>query len=122
MATGSYARSLASQSLLSLLHKRSRSRLDPSELPVILKKKKDKEGNILDIMAAFNRSIEARKSNITKAIEILAKEYETRLSEDDFDTAIEVLSDEAKASVFLGLLKQDIRDRWLERHANVLLL
>jgi hypothetical protein len=85
------------------------------------KKKKDKEDESV-IMAAFHRSIEARKSNITKAVEILAKEYETRLSEDDFDTAVEVLSDEAKASAFLGLPKEAMKDRWLEKYAHVLLL
>ena len=40
-------------------------------------------------MAAINQSIEARKSTIIRAIGILAKEYETRLSEDDFGTAID---------------------------------
>lgn len=129
MATGSNTQTLDSQgstldsqgsSSLSSIRKRSRSR--PSELPIILKKKKDKEDSAPDLMAAFNQSIEARKSTITRAIGILAKEYETRLSADDFDTAVEVLSDEAKASVFLGLPKEVMKDRWLERHANVFFL
>jgi hypothetical protein len=72
------------------------------------------------IVKAINRSIEARKSNITKAIEILTEEYYTRLLATDFDRAIDLLSDETKASVFISLALKDVRDRWLERHAQVI--
>jgi hypothetical protein len=124
MATGSGAQTLDSQSplFLSSIRKRSRSRPDPSTLPIIPKKKKEKEDDILDLTVAFHQSIQARKSNITRAVEILAKEYETRLSEDDFDTVVGVLSDESKASAFLGLPKETMKDRWLEKYAHVLLL
>jgi hypothetical protein len=108
IATGSNAYTLISQLLLLLLCKRSHSRLDPSEL--ILKKKKDKEDDS-SIVTAINRSIEAQKSSIIKAIEILAEEYYNRLTEDDFGRATDILSDKMKASVFITLLRKNIRDR-----------
>jgi hypothetical protein len=61
MATGSGAQTLDSQSplFLSSIRKRSRSRLDPSILPIMLKKKKEKEDDILDLTVAFHQSIQA---------------------------------------------------------------
>jgi hypothetical protein len=88
---------------------------------LIPKKKKDKEDDS-SIVAAINRSIEARKSSIIKAIEILAEEYYDRLTEDDFGRATDILSDEVKASVFITLPRKDMRDRWLERHASIILV
>lgn len=89
----------------------------------MIKKKKELEED--QIIAAINRSIESRlsqKSNIMKAIELLAEEYYNRLSEVDFGVATDILSDEIKASVFISLPVKDMRDRWLERHTNVFLL
>ncbi|KAK9235766.1 hypothetical protein V1525DRAFT_253418 [Lipomyces kononenkoae] len=74
------------------------------------------------MLAAINRSIEARKSNIVKATEILAEEYYGRLSEVDFGRATDVLSDEVKASVFVSLPLTAMKDKWLERHAKGLLI
>jgi hypothetical protein len=85
------------------------------------KKKKDKEEES-PIIAAFNRSIEARKSSIVKAIEILVQDYYERLTEDDFGRATDTLSDEVKASVSITLPVKDMRDRWLERHASIVLI
>ena len=85
------------------------------------KKKKDKEEES-PIIAAFNRSIEARKSSIVKAIEMLSEEYFERLTEDEFVRAVDLLSDEVKASVFITLPVRDIRDRWLEKHASIVLI
>ena len=115
MATGEYARTSTSISLP--VRKRSRSRVEPSE--PIYKKKKDQGGEASIIVDAINRSIEARKSNITKAIEMLTKEYYTRLPATDFDQAIDLLSDDTKASIFVSLALKDIKDRWLERYAQV---
>jgi hypothetical protein len=64
------------------------------------KKKKDKEEDSPLIMAIY-RSIEARKTSVIKAIEMLNEEYYERLTEDDFGRAIDLLSDEVKASVFI---------------------
>jgi hypothetical protein len=124
IATGASARTLEVNSVASLstpsIRKRSRSRIEHSEGLVIKKKKEQEEDPLI---TALNRSIESRvstqKSNIMKAIELLAKEYETRLSEVDFGAATDLLSDEVKASVFITLPKTDMRDRFLERHANV---
>jgi hypothetical protein len=85
------------------------------------KKKKDKEEES-PVIAAFNRSIEARKSSIVKAIEMLSEEYFERLTEDEFVRAVDLLSDEVKASVFITLPVRDIRDRWLEKHASIVLI
>jgi hypothetical protein len=85
------------------------------------RKEKDKEDDKLLIIAAINRSIEARKSSIIKAIEILVEEYKKRVSEVDFFTATDILSNEVKASVFITLPKE-MRDRWLEREANIIVL
>ena len=57
-----------------------------------------------------------------KAIELLSEEYYSSLSEVDFGATTDILSDEIKASVFISLLVKDIRDRFLERHTNVVLL
>ena len=100
------------------VRKRSRTRVETSE--PTYKKKKDQGEETSAIVEAINRSIESRKSNIAKAIEILTKEYYTRLPATDFDQAIDLLSDETKASVFTSLALKDVKDRWLERHAQVL--
>jgi hypothetical protein len=105
-----------------LIRKRSRSRIEPSEVPVIKRKKEQGEDPLI---TAINRSIESRlsqKSNIMKAIELLSKEYYISLSEVDFGTTTDILLDKISASVFISLLVKDIRDRWLERHTHIALL
>jgi hypothetical protein len=62
-----------------------------------------------------------RINNIQKALKLLDLEYKSRLSEDDFDSAIDVLGDSKKASSFISLTG-NVRDRWIERHAIVQLL
>jgi len=52
---------------------------------------------------------------------MFAKEYEERLESVFFDYAIDLLSDEIKASIFLGLRSKESKDRWLEKHANIIL-
>jgi hypothetical protein len=59
--------------------------------------------------------------SIIRAIEILVQEFKERVIEADFFTAIDILSNEVKALVFITLLK-DIRDRWLEREASIIVL
>ena len=115
----SYITTSTSASAAVSTSKRSRSQREPLE--TIPKRKKKDQGDDT-LIAAITRSIEARKSSIIKAIEILAEEYYERLSKSDFGYAIDVLSNEIKASVFITLLIKDIRDKWLERHTRVLLL
>ena len=62
-----------------------------------------------------------RINNIQKALGLLDSEYKLRLSEGDFDSAVDVLGDSKKASSFISLIG-DVRDRWIERHATVQLL
>jgi hypothetical protein len=124
MANGSKVETLTPQSLLLSHRKRSRSQLDPESIPQKRKEKdkeKDKEDNKLLLVAAINQSIEARKSSIIRAIEILVQEFKERVTETDFFTATDILSNEVKASVFITLPK-DIRDRWLEREASIIVL
>jgi len=47
----------------------------------------------------------------------LQEQYETRLSLDGFDSAVEVLKQKGKATVFITL-SSDARDRWLQKNAN----
>ena len=54
--------------------------------------------------------------------QMLNEEYYERLTEDYFGRAIDLLSDEVKASVFITLSVRDTRDRWLERHASIVLI
>ena len=53
---------------------------------------------------------------------MLSEEYFERLTEDEFVRAVDLLSDEVKASVFITLPVRDIRDRWLEKHASIVLI
>jgi hypothetical protein len=62
-----------------------------------------------------------RINNIQKALELLDLEYKLRLSEDDFDSAIDVLGDSKKASSFISLTG-NVQDRWIERYVTVQLL
>jgi hypothetical protein len=52
---------------------------------------------------------------------MFAKEYEERLESVFFDYAIDLLSDEIKASIFLRLRLKESKDKWLEKHANIIL-
>ena len=47
----------------------------------------------------------------------MQEEYKTRLSLDGFDSAVEVLEQKGKATVFITL-SGDARDRWLQKNAN----
>jgi hypothetical protein len=113
---------VASSSTLSI-RKRSRSRIEPSEVLVIKKKKEQEEDPLI---MTINRSIESRlltlKLNIMRAIDILSEEYYERLTEDDFTRAIDILSDDIKVLVFISLSRKDTRDNWLERHTSIILI
>ena len=49
--------------------------------------------------------------NITKVIEILIKEYYTRLLVTDFNQVIDLLLDDTKVSIFISLVLKDIKDK-----------
>ena len=60
-------------------------------------------------------------NTVELAIQLLQIEYETHLSESHFLLAIDVLTAEAKASVFITL-NSSIRDMWICKTANVTLI
>ena len=65
------------------------------------------------IATAVREQQEGQQSSvIQKAIQLLQEQYETRLSLDGFDSAVEVLEQKGKATVFITL-SGDARDRWL---------
>lgn len=53
------------------------------------------------------------------AVELLKKEYLHRLSTDEFLDVVDLVENEAKASVFLSLPGIDIRDIWLQKQVNI---
>jgi hypothetical protein len=62
-----------------------------------------------------------RFNTVELAIQLLQKEYETRLSEGHFLEAVDFLTTEVKASVFITL-NSSIRDIWLCKNAHVSLI
>jgi hypothetical protein len=62
-----------------------------------------------------------RFNTVELAIQLLQIEYETRLSESHFLLAVDVLTVEAKASVFITL-NSSIRDTWICKTADVMLI
>ena len=62
-----------------------------------------------------------RFNTVELAIQLLQIEYETCLSEGHFLLAVDVLTAEAKASVFITL-NSSIRDMWICKTADVTLI
>ncbi|KAK9351154.1 hypothetical protein V1505DRAFT_356395 [Lipomyces doorenjongii] len=65
----------------------------------------------------LRRSREAKQYQKTvqeTAIDILYRDYETRLDTDAFVEAINVLESESKARIFTRLKADEKRDRWFE--------
>jgi hypothetical protein len=65
---------------------------------------------------------EPMKTPQEKAIELLYKEYQDRLTDIDFVEAITLLESESKARIFVALRGGDIRDKWLEKNTSTELL
>jgi hypothetical protein len=57
------------------------------------------------------------KNPVQRAIELLQQDYSVRLTSNELDQAIDVLTNKSKAIAFITLDK-DIRDRWLRRNAG----
>ena len=64
---------------------------------------------------------QACKGKLQVALDLLHEVYINQLSKAHFDIAIDLLDIERKALTFVGL-NGVVRDRWLERHANVQLI
>lgn len=60
-----------------------------------------------------------RKNRVELAVELLKKEYLHRLSTDEFLDIVDLIENEAKASVFLSLPGIAIRDIWLQKQVNI---
>jgi hypothetical protein len=67
-------------------------------------------------------SKEAEKTPQEKAIELLYKEYESRLSEDSFVEVVTFFESESKARIFIALKEGNIRDSWLEKNTSIRLI
>jgi hypothetical protein len=75
----------------------------------------------LALKAQQSGSSRALFNPVELAIQLLQREYETRLSESHFLEAVDFLTTEAKASVFITL-NSNMRDIWLCRNASVVLI
>ena len=62
-----------------------------------------------------------RFNTVELAIQLLQKEYETRLSKSHFLVTIDFLTAESKAFVFITL-NSSIRDMWLYKNIDVKLI
>jgi hypothetical protein len=78
--------------------------------------------NLLILALKAQQGGSSRACNpVELAIQLLQREYETRLSESHFLEAVDFLTIEAKASVFISL-SSNMRDIWLCKHASVMLI
>lgn len=62
------------------------------------------------------------RSRLGEAIQALQEDYSNRLTDDDIQSAIDCLAKDRQAIIFLSLIPGVVRDRWLERSANVTVL
>jgi hypothetical protein len=76
---------------------------------------------IVSVLKDQQGSGRVRFNTVELAIQLLQKEYETRLSEGHFLVAIDFLTAEIKASVFITL-NSNIRDIWLCKNTDILLI
>jgi hypothetical protein len=97
------------------------------------KRRRNNKGDKVDLgIAISNMATELRltrelkqepiKTLQEKAIELLYKEYQDRLTDIDFVEAITLLESESKARIFVALRGGDIRDKWLEKNTLIELL
>jgi hypothetical protein len=92
---------------------------EPSRKRVKTTNKTDEAINILvSVLKDQQGSGRVRFNTVELAIQLLQKEYETRLSEGHFLEAVDFLTTEAKASVFITL-NSGIRDVWLCKNTHV---
>ena len=62
------------------------------------------------------------RSRLGEAIQTLQEDYSNRLTDDDMQSAIDCLAKDRQAIIFLSLIPGVVRDRWLQRSANVIVL
>jgi hypothetical protein len=71
------------------------------------------------IASIINNQQARRRNKVEIAIQLLKEQYQDRLLANDFIDAVEVLKNNAKASVFITLQSSVIRDQWLQKNAGV---
>ena len=64
----------------------------------------------------------SRRGSLHTAVLKLQQDYSNRLIDEHIDMALVLLENEVKATIFSGRLPGEIRDRWLERNAEVELI
>jgi hypothetical protein len=110
------------------IRKRSLNTINNNKLLVLSNNKKRAKTNIqninnFELIASLIREQQEeqqqpRINNIQKALRLLDLEYKLRLSEDDFNSAVNVLGDSKKASSFISLTS-NVQDRWIKRYTTV---
>jgi hypothetical protein len=84
---------------------------------------RERKASVEDPMvAAINRSIDARKPSVVRAVELLSKEYLDSLTDNDFIDACKVLTNSEMASTFITLPNKRLRDLWLKEEAGVFII
>ena len=79
------------------------------------------ESLIISVVKEQQGAKKARYNNVELAIELLQNEYELRLSKSHFLVAIDFLTTETKASVFI-ILSSSIRDTQLCKNTDIELI
>ncbi len=100
---------------------RKRSRVSEKDIQSKRIKKEESGNSVLRMAIAIEGFTQVREGKLQVALDLLHEIYINQLSETHFDIAIDFLDSERKALTFVGL-RGVVRDRWLERHANVQLI
>ncbi|KAK9482902.1 hypothetical protein V1527DRAFT_312707 [Lipomyces starkeyi] len=91
-----------------------------------LEKEEEKEisqgGSYQLLEKAITQLARSRRNVLQQAIDLLEEEYSKRLSSEHMDVALDCLENEAKSSMFTSIKYVSSRDRWLARHAGVVIL
>ena len=85
-------------------------------------KRLDTHTPIERVVAIMEQLVESRRGSLHTAVLKLQQDYSNRLIDEHIDMALVLLENEVKATIFSGLLPGEIRDRWLERNAEVQLI
>ena len=84
------------------------------------KRQKTDMGEQLDqVQKVINRLASAQENPLVTAVHLLQDKYESLLTEENMEMALDMPEDESKAVFFTALNEGNTRDRWLERKAGV---
>jgi hypothetical protein len=109
-----------SQSLVTpLIQKRGRSQEDTPQLNKRLRVDTSTSNGVVQMALAIEANMRSQEGKLQEALDLLFEVYASQLSQVDLDKAIDLMDNERKASFFVGLPQGDVRNCWLERHADV---